>query len=695
MTSPANHEDQTAVRREQRGDVLVLVIDNPPVNASSAAVRAGLVAGVEWLTAAEGVVGAVVVGCRGAFVSGSDLTEFTGDVPHPLLPAVIEAIEACPKPVVAAIDGYAMGGGLELALGCDARVATTPSRLGLPEVTLGMVPGGGGTQRLPRLAGRAASIDLIVSGRRVDGTAAHRLGIVDELAAPDDLLDRAVQIARSPGAKQPVTRRPVPDEDPDEVAKVAARALRGARGNPGAAEAVRLVMLAGDTSIDKALAEERRVFDDLRGRPEAMAMRYLFFAERAARKVEGLDAVVPHTVERAGVVGAGTMGVGIATAFVQAGIETTLVDQDAEVLAGARAGVERRLARAAARAGSPSAADGAMMARLRTGDSTDLLADTHLVVEAIVERLEAKVDLLQTLDQILPESTVLASNTSYLDLDELATATTRPHAVVGLHFFNPADVMRLLEVVRGAATSPETLRTALALAERLGKQPVVAGVGEGFIGNRVYAAYRQQCEFMLEEGALPHQIDRALVDFGFAMGPFAVGDLSGLDIAWAMRKARGRRSAAKTRYVEIPDLLCEAGRLGRKTDAGYYDYPSEGERGVPSPEVEAVIESCSARKGITRRRISDEEIISRAVYSMVNEASMVLEAGVARRPGDIDVAMVHGYGFPRHRGGPLWWASRQPEQARATAFELLAKAGGQGFRVGPVEDVLRVNRGSD
>lgn len=685
-TTTARCVGDAPVRLERQGAVLVATIDNPPVNASSAAVRAGLLAAVEELAADAALAAAVLIGARGSFISGSDIKEFSGPVVDPLLPAVIAAIEACPKPVVAALDGAALGGGLELALGCDARIATPRCQLGLPEVTLGMVPGAGGTQRLPRLAGREAALDLIVTGRRVGGDRARALGIVDVTAEPAALLSVAVELAASLEGKRRVIRLEVPAEDAERVEAAAARGLRTGRNRRQVREAVRLVMLAGQAPVAEALAQERRVFEELRAAPEAAALRHGFFAERAAMKTEGLRVEVALPVRRTGVVGAGTMGSGIATALLLAGYETTLVDLDARALEAGLKRVRGNLTNAVARGKLTPVAAEAATAILRGGCSIEGLAPCDLVVESVYEDLEVKSAVLRILDACLGPDAVLASNTSYLDVDLLAGATSRPEAVVGMHFFNPAHVMRLVEVVRGAATSPRTLKTALMVTKAMGKVPVIAKVGEGFIGNRIYAAYRRQCELMLEEGALPEQIDAALTAFGFAMGPFAVADLSGLDIAWAMRKRRATDRDTRERYVAVADRLCEAGRLGRKSGAGYYDYASSS--AVPDPEVTRLIEACSAEKEITRRRLDDDEIVERALLAIVNEAALLLEEGIAQRPSDVDVALVLGYGFPRHEGGPLWWGSRQPAERMASGLELLARRTGFGFRTGPVARVL-------
>ena len=464
--------------------------------------------------------------------------------------------------------------------------------------------------------------------------------------------------------------------------------MRAGRNRPQIAAAIEAVKSAATLPFAEALATERAVFQRLRMSDEAAALRHLFFAERAAAKVDGLEGIVPRAISRAGVVGAGTMGAGIAMSFADAKIPVTLVDQDETSVRRGMDAIRSFYERAAA-SGRITADDiASRMSRITPATALEALRDCDLVVEAVFEDMDIKKDVLTRLDRILPGDAVLATNTSYLNLDGLAAATRRPDKVVGLHFFNPAQTMRLLEVVRGAATSRDTLATALDVAKRLRKLAVVARVGEGFIGNRIFAAYRRQCEFMLEEGAYPEEIDAALEQFGFAMGPFAVADMSGLDTAWRMRKRLAATRDPKERYSTIADTLCEEGRLGRKTGAGWYAYRQGERNGQPDPHVRAVIEEASRAKGLTRHAFTAQQICRRAVVTMVNEAALLLAEDIATRPSDIDVVMVNGYGFPKHWGGPLFWANRQDRTVILQELQNLAAASGHGFRVGDVNALL-------
>ncbi|QCG94339.1 3-hydroxyacyl-CoA dehydrogenase [Azospirillum sp. TSA2s] len=684
MTGRPDDRAGGTVRLERDGGVAVIVIDNPPVNAGSTAVRRGLLDAVTTLAADPELEAAVLIGAGRTFIAGSDLREFGQPLEDPQLPAVIAAIEACAKPVVAALHGAALGGGFELALGCDARVAAPGTRVGLPEVTLGMIPGAGGTQRLPRLVGLSTAIALICEGRRLAAADALALGLVDALASDDGVeavRTAAVAHARSlAGRKCRAADKPVPAEPAEFIEAAAVAALRAGRGRPPVIEAIRAVRAAAERPRDEALAEERAVFQRLRLETEAFARRHLFFAERDAARLAELEGVAPRRLERIGVVGSGTMGTGIVIAALDAGLPVTLLENGAGALDTGLARLRDHYARRVDGGKLSAEAAGKRLAALEPTIDIAALATADLVIEAVFEDLEVKQDLFRRLDSVLAPGAVLASNTSYLDLDAIAAATSRPRDVVGLHFFSPANVMRLLEVVRGAKTSPDVLATALALAKRLGKLPVVAGNAFGFIGNRIYAAYRRQCEFLIEEGALPAGVDAALERFGFAMGPFAVADLSGLDIAWRMRRQQSATRDPAARYVEIPDRLCEAGRLGRKTGAGYYRYPPGAKRGETDPEVTALIEAASSAKGIVRRAIPDEEIVGRVLLTMVNEAACLLSEGVAARASDIDLVLVNGYGFPAWEGGPLFWATRQDPSWLRAELARLADLSGPGFR---------------
>jgi 3-hydroxyacyl-CoA dehydrogenase len=670
---------------ERDGGVAVIIIDNPPVNAGSTAVRRGLHDAIATVAADPGIEAAVLIGAGKTFIAGSDLREFGQPLEEPQLPAVIAAIEACEKPVVAALHGAALGGGFELALGCDARVAAPGTRVGLPEVTLGMIPGAGGTQRLPRLVGISTAIALICEGRRVAAAEALSLGLVDALASGEGgEAVRAAAVAharRLAGGKCRVADQPVPADPPERIEAAAGAALRAGRGRPPVVEAIRAVRAVAERPLDEALAEERAVFQRLRLETEAFARRHLFFAERDTARLSVLEGVAARPLERIGVIGAGTMGTGIVIAALDAGLPVTLLERDAQTLDAGLARLRDHYARQINGGKLSAMAAGQRLTAL--DPTTDMvgLGTATLVIEAVFEDLEVKQNLFRRLDAVLAPGAVLASNTSYLDLDAIAAVTGRPQDVIGLHFFSPANVMRLLEVVRGAKTAPDVLVTGIALAKRLGKLPVVAGNAFGFIGNRIYAAYRRQCEFLIEEGALPSEVDAALERFGFAMGPFAVADLSGLDIAWRMRRQQSATRDTAARYVEIPDRLCEAGRLGRKTGAGYYRYPPGAKRGEADPEVTALIEAASAAKGIARRAVANEEIVIRVLLTMVNEAACLLSEGVAARASDIDLVLVNGYGFPAWEGGPLFWAGRQDPAWLRAELERLGELSGPGFRL--------------
>jgi 3-hydroxyacyl-CoA dehydrogenase len=667
------------VRIEHEAAVAVVLIDEPPVNAATRAVRSGLLSAIESARRDPGVDSVVIMGAGTTFIAGADLREFGRPIAEPSLPAVIEAIEACPKPVVAALQGAALGGGLELALGCDARVAQIGTVLGLPEVTLGLIPGAGGTQRLPRLIGVTKAIGLICSGERLSAEQALSLGIVDQVVTTDLRQQAIVRALALEGRKARVRERAVPSADEVAVAAATASALRAGKGRPAVRVAIDAVLAAQSLPIDVALAQERAAFQALRVSREAHALRHLFFAEREASKVPGLERTLVRPVQRVAVIGAGTMGGGIAIVALDAGFEVVLLEQDAAALGRGRDRI-RQYYDERVKAGKLEATKAAeRTARLQPSLDWSHLAQVDLLIEAVFEDLAIKQEVLRRMDQVARGGAILASNTSYLDLDALANTTSRPQDVVGLHFFSPAPVMRLLEIVRGVETAPDVLATCLHLARAWRKVAVVAANAFGFIGNRIYAAYRRQCEFMLEEGASPQQVDAALETFGFAMGPFAVADLSGLDIAWRMRQSRAAQRDPKARYVLIPDRLCEAGRLGRKSGAGYYYYEASDPARQVDPAVQALIERIRSAQGIVARALGDEEIARRALLSMVNEAALLLQERVAQRADDIDVVLVNGYGFPKWEGGPVFWARERGRPALEQDLDWLAGLSGPGF----------------
>ncbi|MBM3093989.1 3-hydroxyacyl-CoA dehydrogenase [Ensifer sp. T173] len=643
-----------SARREQ--GALVVTIDNPPVNALSAHVRSGLMAALDHATDLPTITGLVITGAGSTFIGGADIKEFGKPPMEPMLPEVIDRIETFEKPVVCSVNGSALGGGCEVALACHGRIAGEKAAFGLPEVKLGIVPGAGGTQRLPRLIGTIAAIDLIGTGRTVNVSEAVALGLADGTAA--DPVAAALTLLRELGAK-PLRRTglmAVPTVDAAAVSAAEAKVLARARGQSAPVEAVRLVKAAGQVDLKQGLAEERCTFLRLRDSVESAALLHVFFAERAAGKIEGLETVSPRRIETVAVVGAGLMGAGIAVSALISGCRVIALEQTKEAAAGARDRIAETLDKTvrSGRMGQDGRDD--CLARLQTTAEAADLATVDLVIEAVFDDLQVKMDLFRRLDGILAPGTILATNTSYLDPDVIAAATTDPTRVVGLHFFSPANVMRLVEVVDCAKTAPDVLASALAFVKRLGKLPVVCGVTEGFIGNRIFSAYRREAELMLEDGAVPDEIDAAFEAYGFPMGIFAVNDMAGLEIAWARRKRQAATRDPAARYVEIADRLCEAGRLGRKSGRGWYAYPN-GERTV-DPEVTAMIKAARAAKNITPRAITAEEIMGRLLKAMVDEGTALLAEGIAARPGDIDLVMINGYGFPAHKGGPMFTAQQ-------------------------------------
>ena len=640
-----------AVGYELEDGVAVLAIRNPPVNALSHAVRAGLWAAMDR---AEGEARAVVIfGSGRTFIAGADISEFGRPPEDPWLPALCDRIEASPLPVVAALHGTALGGGLEVALAAHFRVAVPGAKVGLPEVLLGIMPGAGGTQRLPRLTGAQAALDLITTGRHASAREALDLGILDRVEEGEPRVI-GLAYAREITAEGTGPRRVSELSRPEPVDWDAAHAeaLRRGRGQIAPAAAVRAVQAASEMDYPEGLARERELFGELMESPQREGLIHAFFAERAVSKLPELKGVEPREVARIGVVGGGTMGSGIATACLLSGLSVTLVETSEEALARGRDTVARNLDGAVAR-GKMSEARRAGV-DLTAAVEVGALEDADLVVEAVFEEMEVKKEVFGRLDAVAKRGAVLATNTSYLDVDEIAASTSRPEDGIGLHFFSPAHVMRLLEVVVGERTAPEVVATGFALAKRLGKVAVRAGVCDGFIGNRILSHWRTATDHMVLDGASPYQVDRALEAFGMAMGPYKVADLAGLDIGWATRKRLAPTRDPRERVPGFADRLCEMGRFGRKTGRGYYVY--EDGKPIEDPEVEAIV--AEAREG-EGRAFEDDEIARRTMAAMVNEAARVVEEGIARRPLDVDVVLVHGYGYPRWRGGPMLWADRE------------------------------------
>ena len=641
--------------------VLIVTIDNPPVNAASAAMRAGLGAAISYANDGAEIGSVVVTGAGKIFVGGADITEFGKPPVEPVLPDVCGIIENSGKPVVAAINGAALGGGLEIALACHFRIAAATASVAFPEVKLGLVPGAGGTQRLPRLTGIPAAIDLIGSGRSVKADEAKLLGIVDEVADAN-LIGHALDAARGGDGFRTTGDLAVPSASAEAVEAASRKIVAKARGQIAPGIAVRLIADAQTATLEAGLAEERSAFLRLKDSPEAAALRHVFFAEREAAKVHGLEGVSPRPVATVGIVGTGLMGSGIAVAALDAGYRVIGVEQGDEA---AKKGQERitALLERNVKSGRLDAAGlGARLSRLTVEGSLDALADADLVIEAVFDDHAVKTELFQKLDAILRPDAVLATNTSYLDPDRIAAATAHPGRVLGLHFFSPANIMRLVEVVRCAATEPDVLATGFAVARRMRKLPILSGVTEGFIGNRIFSAYRREAEFLLEDGAEPQDIDAAMEDFGFAMGPFSVFDLAGLEIAWARRKRQAATRDPAERYVDIADRLCEAGRFGQKSGRGWYSY-SDGRKSV-DPEVTAIIAASRAAKAIAPRRFDKAEIVNRLLAAMRQEGERLLEEKIAFRPGDIDLVLINGYGFPAHKGGPMFMKAANSSESQ-------------------------------
>lgn len=648
---------------ETHGDVVVLRLQNPPVNALSHAVRQGLMHGMDRAEADPDARAVLIVGDGRAFIAGADIKEFGKPPLEPHLPDVCNRIEASPLLVVASMHGVSLGGGLEVALSAHYRIAQPDARVGLPEVHLGLIPGAGGTQRLPRLTGAEPAIEVITSGRHVPADEAARLGIIDRVEAgdPQEVGIAYTQALLESGAQpRPVSEMPPPA--PIDWDATYARVLKKGRGQLSPAQAVRAVQASVELPFSEGLAAERRMFRDLMETDQRQGMIHAFFSERAVSNLPELKSVEPRAVDVIGVIGGGTMGAGIATSALLAGLQVVLVERGQTAADAARARIADNLAGALKRGKLTQERHDALLSEaLHVATDYAALSDADVVIEAVFEDMAVKAAVFAELDAVCKPGAVLATNTSYLDINEIAAKTSRPADVIGLHFFSPAHVMKLLEVVVPDQTTPDVVATGFALGKRMGKVSVRSGVCDGFIGNRIMRAYRTAADHMVLEGATPFEIDDALTDFGFAMGPFAVSDLAGLDIAWAMRKRLAPARDPRERVGRYPDKLCEAGQFGRKTGKGFYLYDAGDV--VPNPEVMELVTAERAERGITPRRFSAEEIQRRYMAAMVNEAAKIVGEGIARRPLDVDMVLLFGYGFPRYHGGPLKWADLQGVEA--------------------------------
>ena len=643
---------------ERRDGVAVISIDNPPVNALSLPVREGLTRSIDEAAADEDVK-AIVISCAGrTFIAGADIREFGRPPEPPYLPDVVARIEASDKPVVAAMHGTALGGGLEVALGCHYRIAARSAALGFPEVNLGLLPGASGTQRLPRLIGAERALDMMLSGKPIKAQAALDYGLIDQICEDDNLQDAAIEFATSQVANGPrrIREMTVPDVEPELFEKTRAGIARKTRGLMSPEKIIRCVELSTQVGFDEGLQAERDLFLECKNSPQSDGLRHAFFAERAVSKVPGVGKDTTVTdINTVAILGAGTMGAGIAYNCLTAGYAVHLLDNNEEGLQRGATTIRKLFEGGVARGKISAEKMAEDVDRLSTTTDYGDIGDADLVIEAVFENMAIKKEVFEKLDSVCKAGAILATNTSTLDVDVIAGATKRPQDVIGLHFFSPAHIMRLLEIVRGAATSAEVIATSLALAKRLRKIGVVVGNCFGFVGNRMLYSYGRENQFMLLEGAPPEQIDQALFDWGMAMGPNAVGDLAGLDVGYKVRQER-TDLPDDPRFYRIADLLAEQGRFGQKTGKGMYLYADGSRSPTPDPEVQDLINKESEKLGITRRDIETQEIIERCIYGLISEGARILEDGIAARSSDIDVIWTNGYGFPRHRGGPMHYA---------------------------------------
>ncbi len=640
-------ENPVSVRQE--GDIAWVTIDSPPVNATSTPVRAGLARAIDQAQRAR----YAVLQCAGkTFVAGGDMTEFDRPAEQPLLPDVVQAIEDSKTPFLALMHGTVLGGGFEIAMACAWRIATPDARFGLPEVNVGLVPGAGGSQRLPRLIGMAAAIDLACSGKMLGAAELLALGGLDEVAKGDLQSAARAFLAAQPERPMAVSQRKTPVSDPDFWENAASRLAARAKGQKAPLHNLEALKWA-QLPFREGQPKERELHLALRQSSESRALRHVFFAERAVARPAAIGNTTARDISHVAIVGGGLMGAGIAGACLAAGLRVTVLETSEEAAQAGRERVVNIIDGALSRGKIDEAGHGAQLAQLNVTTDYDAAAGADLAVEAVFEDLGVKREVFAKLAAVLGKDAILATNTSYLDPEKIFEGVENPDRCLGLHFFSPAHVMRLLEIVRTPATSPQTLATGFALARKLRKIGVLAGICDGFIGNRMLSAYRRQADYLLADGALPHEVDAAMRAFGMPMGPYELQDLTGLQIAWANRKRQAGTRPGSERYVTIADQLCEMGRLGQRAGRGWYRYEKANRKPVRDPEIEALVKGYSAEQGIERRAFSDDEIQARLVAVLVNEGARIVEEGIAAGPDDVDIVQVHGYGFPRWRGGPM------------------------------------------
>lgn len=685
---------QDPVDYEIHGQVALIALNNPPVNALGIAVRKGVDAAIDKAEADDSVKCIVLAGRNRCFCGGADITEFGKPRQEPSLSVLLNRLEASEKPVVVAIHGTAVGGGCEISLGCHYRVGDTSARFGLPEINLGLLPGAGGTQRLPRLIGIAPALDIILGGTYVDAEKALELGFLDAIV-PGELIEGAIAYANGlikdgKGPRRISEMNINADGAKETLDAYRAKIAKRSRGLIAPERCIDAVEAAVSLSVADGMMLERKNFDELVQSDQSKAQRHLFFAERQAHKLPGVDKATPlRPIKKVAVVGCGTMGRGIAMSFASAGFPVTVLEQNTDALdaglAAAKKTYESSLKRGRITVEDMAAQFGNLSGSVDYAD----LADADIVIEAVFEDMDLKKELFAKLDDVCKPGAILATNTSSLDIDEIAAATRRPADVVGTHFFSPANIMKLMENVRGRATAADVQATVMKLSKDIGKVGTMVGVCDGFVGNRMLYAYRSQAEFLLEEGALPEQVDRVIYDFGFPMGPFAMGDLAGLDVGYLVRKHRRENSPTNSRYSStIADRIVEMGRHGQKNGMGWYKYADGSRTPEPDPEIAKLVAAVSEEFGITRRAVSDQEILERCMYTLINEGAKILGEGIATRPSDIDLIWVHGYGYPVGRGGPMFFADLTGVGKIYEAMKKLHDTHGELLRPAPLLEEL-------
>ena len=686
------------VHYEVRGKIALMTVDNPPVNPLSSGVRAGLVEGIDRALADDAISAIVLTGAGRAFIAGADISEFGGASEGPGLHDCLNAMDASAKPIVAAINGTAFGGGLEVALCCHYRVISPAAQVGLPEVKLGLLPGAGGTQRLPRLVGAEKALEFMLSGDGIPGPQAMNLGIVDAVA-DGDIVEAGISFAENLVSQgSPIRRirdeedRLVADREHPEIferaRQDAARKMRKRFAPEMIIQCVEAAVNLGD--FDAGMKVEAENCGQCLKHPQREALIHMFFSEREVAKIPDVPKDTPSLdINQAAVIGCGTMGGGISMCFLNVGIPVTVLELDEEALQRG-IGVIRRNYEIQVKRGRMSAEEVESRMQLLTGTTRyEDLGQADVIIEAVYENIDVKVETFEKMEAVAKPGAILASNTSGLDIDRMAAATSRPQSVIGLHFFSPANVMKLLEVVRGEATSKETIATAMKLGKSLRKVAVLSGNAPGFIGNRMLAGYTRQAGEIILQGATPYQVDNVMLNFGMPMGPFQMNDLVGLDLGWRARKLAGMQPEDVPITARVADKLCEKERFGQKTNRGYYIYPEGSRAGQADPEVVEIVEQTSQELGITRREIDDEEVLKRCLYPLINEGARILEDGIAIRPCDIDVVYINGYGFPEVTGGPMFWADQQGlDNILADIRKFDAEYGGEAWKPAPLLERL-------